>query len=105
MWKGCRFSSIEWALDNVIHGRNYQHANFDELRFDGDERLITRRQLYCMNDDILLGWSMVWEFTYERIECNKNKILVWCIDILIIEKLHDITKRSKDRTILPTFCL
>ena len=52
---------------------------------------------------LYLGWTMVQAFTYKRIECKKNKILVWCIDRLTTETVHDITERSKDQTILHKF--
>ena len=52
-----------------------------------------------------LGWSMVWLFTYKRIEYKNNKSLVQCIDKLTTETVHGITEISKDRTILMTFCL
>ena len=32
---------------------NPQEDNFDDLPFDGDERLITLRQIYRTNDDIV----------------------------------------------------
>ena len=36
---------------------NPQNANFDYLTFDGDEKLITRRPIYCMNDDIVFRFN------------------------------------------------
>ena len=44
---------IRRSFDNRIHESNPRNSNFDELPFDGDERLITRRQIYCINDDIV----------------------------------------------------
>ena len=32
---------------------NTLNGDFDELLFDGDERLITRRRIYFINDDIV----------------------------------------------------
>ena len=46
-------SSIERSLDNRIYESNPQNANFYDLTFDGDERLIVRRQINCKNDDII----------------------------------------------------
>ena len=37
--------------------------------------------------------STVEAFTCKRIEQKKDKNLVWCIDLLTIEKVHDITER------------
>ena len=48
---------------------------------------------------------MVQEFTYKRIEYNKNKRLVLCIDRLTTKTVHDITEISKDKTTLLTFSL
>ena len=36
-------SSIKLYFDNRIYESNPQNSNFDDLRFDGDERLIARR--------------------------------------------------------------
>ena len=32
---------------------NPRNADFSDLLFDGDQRLITRRQIYRVNDDIV----------------------------------------------------
>ena len=32
---------------------NPQSSDFGDLPFDGDERLITRQRIYCINDDIV----------------------------------------------------
>ena len=36
-----------------MYESNPINADFDDLPFDCDERLITRRRIYCMNDDIV----------------------------------------------------
>ena len=48
---------------------------------------------------------MVQVFKYELIECENNKILVRCIDLLTIETVHEITEILKDQTILLTFLI
>ena len=48
-----KVSLIEWLSDNKIYERNNWNDDFDDLTFDGDERLIDRRQLYSINDDIV----------------------------------------------------
>ena len=40
-------------FDKSMCVSNHQNADFDDLTFDGDQRLITRKQIYCINDDIL----------------------------------------------------
>ena len=35
-----------------MYETNHWNADFDELPFDGYERLITRQQIYSINDDI-----------------------------------------------------
>ena len=54
---------------------------------------------------LYLGWTMVWDFTYEIIKCKKNKRLVRYIDRLTIETVHEITEIPKDQSTLLTFCL
>ena len=44
---------IKQSLDNRIYDSNPRNADFDDLSFDGDERLIDRRQLYRINDNII----------------------------------------------------
>ena len=39
---------------------NPQNANFDDLHFDGDEKLITRQKKYPINDDIIERLKNVW---------------------------------------------
>ena len=48
-----KVSLIERLLDNRIYEINPQHSDFYDLPFGGDERLIARRQLYCITDDIV----------------------------------------------------
>ena len=43
---------IEPLLDNIICKSNPQNYDFGDLHFGGDERLISRRWLYRINDDI-----------------------------------------------------
>ena len=93
------------SLHNRIYESNHPNANFNNLYFDGDERLIAGWKFYCVMMISYLGWSMVQSFTYKRIKCKKNKMLAWRIYWLLIETVHGITERSKDQTILFTFCL
>ena len=48
-----KISLIERSLDNIIYKINPQNANFYDLTFDGDDRLIARQWLYSVNNDIL----------------------------------------------------
>ena len=36
-----------------MYRSNHRNADFGDLSFDGDKRLITRRQIYHINDDIV----------------------------------------------------
>ena len=45
--------SIELLLDNGTYNINNINENFDDLPFDGNERFISRQQLYRINDDIV----------------------------------------------------
>ena len=36
-----------------MHEGNPRNTDFDGFHFDGDERLITRQQIYRINDDIV----------------------------------------------------
>ena len=36
-----------------MYVNNHLNDNFDDLPFDGYEMLITRQQIYCINDDII----------------------------------------------------
>ena len=47
-----KVSSIERLFNNIIYKSNLQNANFNDLYFDGDERLINGRQIYRINNDI-----------------------------------------------------
>ena len=53
--KGLKVGFIEQSLNNRRYEINPQNENFDDLPFDGDERLIARRQLYCINDNMLFS--------------------------------------------------
>ena len=46
---------------------------------------------------------MVQAFMYKRIECKKNKSLVWCIDLLVFQTVHEIIERLKDINFVFTF--
>ena len=41
------------VLDNWMHEGNPRNPDFYYFHFDGDERLITRQQIYHINDDIV----------------------------------------------------
>ena len=44
-----KVSFIEGSLDNIIYKSNTQNSNSNELPFDGDERFIDKKILYCIN--------------------------------------------------------
>ena len=48
-----KVSSIEMFLDNRIYESNPKNSDFYDLPCDGDEMLIARQQIYCINDDII----------------------------------------------------
>ena len=48
-----KVNTIKILLDIRIYKSSPGNADFDDLPFDGDERLITRRQLYHINDNII----------------------------------------------------
>ena len=48
-----KVSLIKQFFGNRIYGSNTQNANFDYLPFGGDEMLITRQRLYCINYHIV----------------------------------------------------
>ena len=48
-----KVSLIEWSSDNIIYEINPRNTNVDDLSFNGDERLIARRKIYGINDDIV----------------------------------------------------
>ena len=48
-----KVGSIKRSFDNLKCGSNPQNADFGDLPFDYDQRLITRRLLYCINDNII----------------------------------------------------
>ena len=86
-----KISSIGLSLDNRIYESNPRSSYFDDVPFDGYERLIDRQWIYLQMKILYLGWTMVQVFTYKLIECKNNKGVVWCTDILMIKKAHDIT--------------
>ena len=50
-----KVSLIKLLLDKIIYESNPQNADFDDLHLDGNGRLITRRRIYRINDDIVFG--------------------------------------------------
>ena len=48
-----KVSLTKQCFDNRIYEGNTQNYDFNDLSFDGDERLITRRQLYRINGNII----------------------------------------------------
>ena len=48
-----KVSLIKQSFDNWECGNNPLNANFDELTFDYYQRLITRRRIYCIHDNIV----------------------------------------------------
>ena len=48
-----KVSLIKRSFDNRIYKTNPRNDDFDYLTFDGDERLITIQQIYCINYDIV----------------------------------------------------
>ena len=48
-----KVSLIKWLFDHIIYEINPPNADFDDVPFGGDESLIPRRRLYCINDNIL----------------------------------------------------
>ena len=48
-----RVSSIKILFDKWMYESSHQNSKFDDLAFDGDERLITRWRIYRINDDII----------------------------------------------------
>ena len=48
-----RCSLIKRSVYNKIYESNSQNSDFDEKPFDGDERLIARRRISRINDDIV----------------------------------------------------
>ena len=48
-----KVSVIKRSFDNRIYESDPLNANFDELPFDVDESLITIRQIYCINYEIM----------------------------------------------------
>ena len=46
-------SLIERYFDNGMYESNPQNADFDDLPLDGDQRLITRQNIYRIHDDII----------------------------------------------------
>ena len=48
-----KVSSIERSFDNLKCASNPQNDDFFDLTFVCDQRLITRRRIYIINDNIL----------------------------------------------------
>ena len=45
--------SIWQSFDNLLYESNTINASFIDLPFDGDERLITKWQIYFINGDVI----------------------------------------------------
>ena len=74
-----------------MYKSNPSNSDIYYLPFDGDERLVTRWQIYRIKDDIIEGLnngSIVDVYT-NRIK--EEKILVQCIEQLDIKTVHVIT--------------
>ena len=52
-----KVSSINQLFDNIIYESNPQNEYFDDLPFNGDERLIPRWRIYSINDDIVFSFN------------------------------------------------
>ena len=50
-----RVSSTEQYFDNRMYESYPQNDDFVALSFDGDQRLIYGRRIYCVNDDIVFS--------------------------------------------------
>ena len=50
-----KVSLIKLSFDNRIYKSNPRNADFDDLPFDGNEKLITRLLMYRVNDDIVFS--------------------------------------------------
>ena len=50
-----KVSLTKWSLDNRRHKSNHQNDDFYDLPFDGDEMMIARQLLYCINDIIIFS--------------------------------------------------
>ena len=48
-----KVSLIKLFFDNWMYVSNPQNVDFDDLPFYDDQMLITRRQIYSVNDDII----------------------------------------------------
>ena len=51
-----KISSTKQSLDNIRYESNPHYADFGDFSFDGDERLITIRQLYFINEKIVFSY-------------------------------------------------
>ena len=63
-----KVSSIERSFDKRIYESNPQNSDFDDLSFDGDERLITRRKIYRINDDVVFSLKNGSSVMYKQIK-------------------------------------
>ena len=48
-----KFSSIEIPFDNLMCVSKPRRSDFNDLPFDGDQRWVPRRRIYCINYDIV----------------------------------------------------
>ena len=64
-----KVSLIERSFDNLKCGSNPQNADFDDLPFEYDQMLITRQQIYCINDNIIerLNYSLTIDINTKQI--------------------------------------
>ena len=58
-----KVSSIGKSLDNITYESNPQKANFVDLPFDGDQRLLPGWKIYLVHDDRLKNVSIVDMYT------------------------------------------
>ena len=92
--EGLKVSLIERFFDEIKFVGNPLNAHFVYLDFDCDQRFITRRRIYRLNENIIESLKIIPSLTYILIKCKKNKGLVQCIDLLTIKTVHVIMKRS-----------
>ena len=76
-------------------GSNPQISDFDDLPFDGDQRLITRWRIYRIHNNIveMLNNGLIVDVYTNRMQ--EEQSLFWCINRIMIETIHVITEISK----------
>ena len=75
-----KVSLIELSLYNIIYKSDPKNADFYDLCFDGNKRLITRRRKYRIQDDIVSRLKIGSTVYVKTNKYNNNKLLVRCID-------------------------